>query len=234
MSESKGFSNVLLIMLNDDKNALTPIKGDNLRLSIEGTPIKTPITGEKRSSVSNFITKDLMRKLEESSPVKPFDEEEFGKKLSLFSPSQLSAISYTSFFSANKFNYQFKKSDISANSTPSDIDAEEKNIMFGKQGWFCVLCKNFNYESKLFLTLVRIKCNRCGKTPLTEKVDSVVRQLTFNEPKPVEKKKPFQERAGDWTCGQCRNLNFSFRVVCNRCQLTKKESAKMSEEKKSE
>lgn len=150
MSESKGFSNVLLIMLNDEKNALTPIKGDTLRLSIEGTPIATPIAGEKRASVSNFLTKDLMRKLEETSPVKPFDEEEFGKRLCLYSPSELSAISYTSFFSTNKFNYQFKKCDISANSTPSDIDAEEKTTMFGKQGWFCVFCKNFNYESNFF------------------------------------------------------------------------------------
>jgi hypothetical protein len=148
MSESKGFSNVLLIMLNDDKNASTPIKGDTLRLSIEGTPITTPIAGEKR--VTNFLTKDLIRKLEESSPVKAFDDEEFGKKLSLYSPSNISSISYTTFFSSNKFNYQFKKCDISANSTPSDIDAEEKSMMFGKQGWFCVFCKNFNFESKQF------------------------------------------------------------------------------------
>jgi hypothetical protein len=235
MSESKGFSNVLFTMLNDDKNASTPIKGDTLRLSIESTPITTPIAGEKRLTVSNFLTKDLMRKLEETSPVKAFDDDEFGKKLNLFSPSKLSEISYTSFITANKFNYQFKKSDISANSTPSDIEAEEKSIMFGKQGWFCVFCKNFNYESKLLFNLVRIKCNRCGKTPLVEKNNCVVRQLTFNEaqskPVVIEKKKPFQERAGDWTCAKCRNLNFSFRVVCNRCQLSKNESSKINEEK---
>jgi hypothetical protein len=39
-----------------------------------------------------------------------------------------------------------------------------------------------------------------------------------------KKKKPFVERVGDWVCIQCKNLNFSFRVVCNRCQLTKEES----------
>ena len=31
---------------------------------------------------------------------------------------------------------------------------------------------------------------------------------------------------------KCRNLNFSFRVVCNRCQLTKIESEKLNEQYK--
>jgi hypothetical protein len=44
-----------------------------------------------------------------------------------------------------------------------------------------------------------------------------------------KKKKPFVERVGDWNCFKCKNLNFSFRVICNRCQLTKKESEKLSE-----
>lgn len=44
-----------------------------------------------------------------------------------------------------------------------------------------------------------------------------------------KKKKPFVERVGDWVCIKCKNLNFSFRVVCNRCQLPKSESDKMFE-----
>ena len=44
-----------------------------------------------------------------------------------------------------------------------------------------------------------------------------------------KKKKPFVERVGDWVCIKCKNLNFSFRVVCNRCQLPKAESDKMFE-----
>lgn len=34
-------------------------------------------------------------------------------------------------------------------------------------------------------------------------------------------KKPFDKRKGDWLCPECRNLNFAFRVICNRCQLPK-------------
>ena len=34
-------------------------------------------------------------------------------------------------------------------------------------------------------------------------------------------KKPFEIREGDWTCVHCNNLNFSFRLKCNRCGLSK-------------
>ena len=45
-----------------------------------------------------------------------------------------------------------------------------------------------------------------------------------NNPGNDKKKKQFTERLGDWVCMKCRNLNFSFRVICNRCQLPKSES----------
>ena len=35
------------------------------------------------------------------------------------------------------------------------------------------------------------------------------------------KQKPFTEREGDWVCNSCKNLNFAFRVECNRCKLPK-------------
>ena len=39
--------------------------------------------------------------------------------------------------------------------------------------------------------------------------------------KPKNEKKPFDKRKGDWLCPECHNLNFAFRVVCNRCQIPK-------------
>ena len=33
--------------------------------------------------------------------------------------------------------------------------------------------------------------------------------------------KGFKERDGDWTCFYCKNLNFTFRNICNRCHITK-------------
>ena len=39
-----------------------------------------------------------------------------------------------------------------------------------------------------------------------------------------KKQKPFTEREGDWICNSCKNLNFAFRVECNRCKLPKERS----------
>lgn len=44
-----------------------------------------------------------------------------------------------------------------------------------------------------------------------------------------KKKKPFEIREGDWTCFECHNLNFAFRVKCNRCGLSREESNKECE-----
>ena len=39
--------------------------------------------------------------------------------------------------------------------------------------------------------------------------------------KKVGDKKPFDRRKGDWVCSECHNLNFAFRVECNRCKRPK-------------
>lgn len=41
-----------------------------------------------------------------------------------------------------------------------------------------------------------------------------------------ERRKPkaFVEREGDWICSSCKNLNFAFRKVCNRCATQKNEN----------
>ena len=49
-------------------------------------------------------------------------------------------------------------------------------------------------------------------------------ESSLNNSSENKKKKPFTERVGDWVCIKCKNLNFSFRVICNRCNLSKAES----------
>ena len=80
--------------------------------------------------------------------------------------------------------------------------------MYGKKGWVCTQCNNFNYDT-------RNKCNRshAARGGKKNKKNSSNRQ--------------FSERVGDWVCFNCKNLNFSFRTVCNRCQLSKEESEDM-------
>lgn len=64
--------------------------------------------------------------------------------------------------------------------------------------------------------------------PDTEgKQDELNSSMNSNDRK---NKKPFMERVGDWVCIKCKNLNFSFRVMCNRCQMTKYESERLTEQ----
>ena len=36
----------------------------------------------------------------------------------------------------------------------------------------------------------------------------------------------FAGRNGDWICPNCQNLNFAFRIICNRCHIPKNENEK--------
>lgn len=42
-----------------------------------------------------------------------------------------------------------------------------------------------------------------------------------------KKNKPFIEREGDWICKICKNLNFAFRLECNRCKIPKDSESKI-------
>jgi DNA-directed RNA polymerase subunit M/transcription elongation factor TFIIS len=56
--------------------------------------------------------------------------------------------------------------------------------------------------------------------------NSNAKELNVNE-LAQQLKKMTKERAGDWTCQRCGNHNFSFRYVCNKCQLTLEENDEM-------
>ena len=95
----------------------------------------------------------------------------------------------------------------------------------GRKGWICNFCNNFNFES-------RNKCNRCKQaknhiiSPKKKNIGNGIRNLNKNN---FENKgqKLFSEREGDWICFNCKNVNFAFRIICNRCQLPKIESEKL-------
>ena len=72
--------------------------------------------------------------------------------------------------------------------------------MFGKNGWICSKCSNFNYES-------RKKCNRCGDDKNPRTLSEIKRKK--EESNKNEKKK--KEHKKDWVCSACGNLNYGFR-----------------------
>ena len=42
-----------------------------------------------------------------------------------------------------------------------------------------------------------------------------------NDDNVINPKKLLIIRPGDWYCRYCKNLNFSYRIFCNRCRLSK-------------
>ena len=137
-------------------------------------------------------------------------------------------------FQNSNFNYDNKIQNSKNGNTMIMINnnvpifSQNKNInnnieMFGKKGWICPFCNNFNYEN-------RTKCNRCKIVKYNKnhnKKRNIEKETINNQKKNnLLKQKQFSERLGDWICFKCQNLNFAFRIFCNRCQLSKEESYK--------
>ena len=82
---------------------------------------------------------------------------------------------------------------------------DKPSYKFGKPGWFCCQCDNFNYK-------MRKKCNKCDKQ----------RQLQPNFTK-HEEKIDFEENLADktnqnnWLCVSCGFSNFSYMKKCFQC-----------------
>lgn len=85
--------------------------------------------------------------------------------------------------------------------------------MFGRRGWICEQCNNFNYDS-------RRKCNRCG----IQKQAKIINGANLNLNVDIDQTNCHK---GDWCCQNCSNLNYAFRLVCNRCQMPKGDGSKV-------
>ena len=93
------------------------------------------------------------------------------------------------------------------------IDDEYTIEMFGRRGWICQGCNNFNYES-------RKNCNRCKipKNPLKKSV------IMDNKGNKITENLINANHKDDWNCYNCGNINYAFRLNCNRCQMKREDS----------
>ena len=80
------------------------------------------------------------------------------------------------------------------------------------------LAKHLNLLSEPFIP----------KSKIFSFIPIINNSLKNDKNKKREKKKNnnFVKRDGDWTCFKCKNLNFAFRKICNKCKLPKEESEK--------
>ena len=84
--------------------------------------------------------------------------------------------------------------------------------MFGRTGWICRQCNNFNFET-------RNKCNRCQEIKMPKTKEEIYK----NKENKKKNKKKNKERKTDWMCLNCKNLNYGFRKNCNRCNIERKD-----------
>ena len=118
-------------------------------------------------------------------------------------------------------------------------EIEEKNMLQSNNSQNILLDKKLDLTSQPFMPKYKvypfIMCNNVFYFP--NKKGNKFGQLPLNycsyyncqknlEKKKKNKKTEFVEREGDWSCYRCKNINFSFRDVCNKCQLSKDESEK--------
>ena len=139
---------------------------------------------------------------------------------SIHSQPNNNSLNMSNYQSSNQSNSKSISKTNSKSGEDSIVDDNVKNLnpedyiyeKFGKRGWQCERCRNFNFEA-------RTKCNRCG-SPMRPKI---IKKKAKLSDKDKQTKKKLIERSGDWHCPNCKNLNFAFRQKCNRCQLAKPE-----------
>jgi len=99
------------------------------------------------------------------------------------------------------------------NSIKNDND-EYLTEMFGKKGWICILCNNFNYET-------RNKCNRCGEIKNSKKINNLKFKMKKDKKYNNQNDNQNDNQNKDWICSYCKNFNYSFRNICNKCNIPK-------------
>ena len=106
---------------------------------------------------------------------------------------------YLNPFSKNKFENNPNHINKKNKRTKKKIIDEYSIEMFGRIGWICNLCNNFNYDT-------RKRCNRCH---VLKKQKRVKDYLLFEKNKNIGLKQ-------FWHCKYCGNNNYAFRIVGNR------------------
>ena len=118
------------------------------------------------------------------------------------------------------------KKELNSDTASSESDSNsKKGFSFPDGGWVCSLCKNYNFCG-------RMQCNRCNKKKTKEDfIGKPHHLLRFDgQNKDGKKKKRLNVRQGDWNCPFCDNINFAFRVECNKCGKGKDEAFESKDE----
>ena len=158
-----------------------------------------------------------------------------------------------------EFNYTFEQNDfekstfnkkiINSNNEINNKNKNEEKKSYSNSntpsfkkygGKFDIPLYYYNYDNKVIrgIQSTNLFCNNNSINNKNQKKNEEGNNENSNSNKNQKnyfnkgrKGKPFTERSGDWVCSTCKNLNFAFRTICNRCHLPKVDSEKNSNEK---
>lgn len=207
------FSSALLVSNRNHLNETKDIQQNNT------TSPYSRYHSIESSSMNNCISKDLLRRLNSISPL----EKRFNRKRTdTLDPNSQEAETQFRLMGFNNdskdiqdMNYIIEGSNLNMykvklsnqnqkSKRKHNEDNEYTTQMFGRRGWVCDQCYNFNYES-------RNQCNRC-------KLPKIAKQRHV-ENKEIQQNNTKNLPQYDWLCSFCFNFNFFFSQTCDKCKL---------------
>ena len=171
------------------------IKEENISTDSNSEESEETIKSPSQKKLNKYLSKDLLDELELSNPVeKKFSEKIFIAKK--FQNEEQLKENNDALFPMRQVNYYNNGmlANQLKNSNPL-LSLINQNYEF--------LPKNFNNK------------NNNNFFTLSSNYNNNIKKMNYNE---YQKRKIYNKIKGnDWVCSFCKNLNYSFRVKCNRC-----------------
>ena len=205
IKENEGFNSMLFLSPNkyilDEYNSNNDITTPNKPLfENDFDKYNMNLSPSENLQIENFLSHDFLLRLDQCSPAKPVE-----------------IIKEKNFPFSNETNYliecyQDKKlRDI-------HIKNQSNNI-------------NCGFRKKLDFDYCNIQNNKFDLSEFQQKINLKNNGFKYDYKKnkksknlKIKKEKKYFEREGDWCCYKCKNMNFTFRNYCNRCNYSKEYS----------
>lgn len=183
----------------------------------------TPAPSEKNkyndSPYRNCLTQELMKQLDESSPV-------------VIEKNQFNDSTFPNVSSFEKTLLTFENNGLSPRISSNIFQDEKTKIDEWNYQLYYInySLNNILPKSSQKISDIFHSQNFCGGAVKNSTSPQKKNLINSSQPKRKHKtKNTIEEREGDWNCYKCKNLNFAFRKKCNRCQTSKKETEKYFE-----
>lgn len=221
MKKKKGFNTFLYISTPKfDLDTLNQEEETDNTSSFSNSPknnfienVNQNVSSSEKKKDEFFLTSELLLRLDQCSPVKPFNNLYKDKK---DEPFKIETNYLLEFYHDKKneenncFTYlNFKNNNFIRKINFSEKENSNSNLVNNAVNVtkkFNEMCLNREDMQNFVLKNSNVKKNKIKKRKIN-----------------------FLERDGDWKCFKCKNINFAFRKTCNRCNFMKEESIKKSE-----